>query len=366
MRHMINRILSAYSGQGRFWLILGIVALIVDAAISYQYGKSLTILHGLGFALVAVFFALLPDAAYSEIENRRIASGLAMGALCIPLGTVAFYSHLGYGAGVRMGDMQQTGVQNVRFDDAREKVADNKRNLKLWTTQLDELRAASPWVATVNADGLRAQLAPMDKSIEIETRRGGCGPKCQKLMAAKADIEDRIGKAEQRANLEKQIAATQKLVDNYREASANTEYRSSAVVNQNNVAAQLFLAMTGAEPDKAIKPDEVTSSFTSIFIAGGGSLAFMIMAPVGFFLAGRNRHREAPMSALPEIVRPEPPAWPAAATETRSLNPVHEQLEALKAQLASLAGGVKDVRLNVVQSGVRPTYEALCAQRGLA
>lgn len=289
MRTTIRNIFAAYTGPGRFWLSLGIVALIVDASISYQYGISLTTLHGLGFALVAIFFALLPDAAYSEIESKRIASGVVMAALCVPLGIVAFYSHLGYGAGVRVGDMQQTGVQNVRYDDAREKVADNKRNVSIWTDQLAELTKQAPWAATVNPDGLKAQLASADKSIELEGKRGGCKSRCLALMKAKAGLQERIATAERATDLQTRIAATQRLIDGYREAAAKTDFRSSPVVNQNNVAAQLFLAVTGAGADKAIKPDEVTSSFTSIFIAGGGSLAFMLMAPVGFFLAGRNR-----------------------------------------------------------------------------
>lgn len=297
MPQTVSRVLSAYNGPGRFWLILGVVALIVDAAISYQYGKSLTTLHGLGFALVAVFFALLPDAAYSEVESRRYASGIVMGLLCIPLGVVAFYSHLGYGAGVRLGDMQQTGVQNVKYDDARGKVEDNKRNVSLWTEQLADLTKLAPWAATVNPDGLKAQLASADKAIELETKRGGCKTKCLERMKEKASLEERIATAERATDLQKRIEATQRLIDGYREASAKTEFKSSAVVNQNNVAAQLWLAMTGAEPDHAINPDATTASFTSIVIAGGGSLAFMIMAPVGFFLAGRNRIRAEPRSA---------------------------------------------------------------------
>ncbi|TXG78430.1 hypothetical protein E6Q11_01035 [Candidatus Dojkabacteria bacterium] len=345
MSSTIKSILNAYTGVGRFWLCVGVAALAVDAAISYKYGISLTLLHGLGFALVAIFFALLPDAAYSEIESKRVASGIVLGLLCVPLGIVAFYSHLGYGAGVRLGDMQQTGAQNIRYDDAREKVADNKTNLALWTKQLDELRTASPWVATVNADGLRAQLPAMNKAIELETKRGGCGPKCQSLMEAKAAQEDRIAKAEQRVDLEKRIAATQVLVDKYREASAGTELRSSAVVNQNNVAAQLFLAFTGAAPDQAIKPDEITASFTSLFIAGGGSLAFMIMAPIGFFVAGRNRKA----SGEDDATRPE--VAPTRANVSTGINPVNAQLETLQERVADAFKAKADSSRTVAQFG---------------
>lgn len=295
---------SCFTTTGKVWLTLGLVALVVDAAISYSYGISLTFWHAAGFALVAVFFALLPDAAYSEIEHRRIASGLALSALCVPLGMVAFYSHLGYGAGVRMGDMQQTGVQNTKHSDARKQVEDNEANLKMWREHLDKLTAENPWAATVNPDGLKEQAATLGQTVDAERARGGCGPKCMGFMKTKADLEARIGVAEQASKLASQIEATQRKVDQYREASANVAYTSSAVVNQNNVAAQLFLAFTGAEPDKAIDPDSVTTSFTSIFIAGGGSLAFMIMAPVGFFVAGRNRikgREESAVTALSAI-----------------------------------------------------------------
>jgi hypothetical protein len=280
---------DGYTQIGRFWLSLAIVALVVDACISYQYGITLTTLHGLGFALVAVFFSLLPDAAYSEFESKRFASGLALGCLCVPLGVVAFYSHLGYGAGVRLGDMQQTGVQNTKFDDARKSLTSDRTNLDMWRKQLNELEAANAWTATIKADGLRAELAPVDKAIELEANRKGCKTKCQKLMEKKADLEGRIAIAEKSEDLTKRIEATQRIIDTKTAEAAKSEYKSSSVVNQNNIAAQLWLAVTGAAPSDAIKPDETTSSFTSIVIAGGGSLAFMLMAPIGFFVAGRNR-----------------------------------------------------------------------------
>lgn len=284
---------AGYSSIGKFWLTLGIAALIVDAAISYQYGVTLTRLHGFGFALVAIFFALLPDAAYSEFEHRRIGSGVAMAALCVPLGMVAFYSHLGYGAGVRLGDMQQTGVHNAKFDDTRASLASDRTNIELWRKQLAELLEQNAWAASVKADALRSQVATWDKAIENETKRGGCKSKCEAKMRERDALNERIGKIEQVEDLNKRIEATQRIIDGKtKEASAAT-YESSSVVNQTNVAAQLYKALfTDAKAEDAINPDAVTASFTNIFIAGGGSLAFMIMAPVGFFLAGRFRRSQ--------------------------------------------------------------------------
>lgn len=288
---------AGYSSIGKFWLTLGIAALVVDAAISYQYGITLTRLHGFGFALVAIFFALLPDAAYSEFEHRRIGSGVAMAALCIPLGMVAFYSHLGYGAGVRLGDMQQTGVHNAKFEDTRDSLKSDRTNIDMWRKQLAELLEQNAWAASVKADALRSQVATADKAIELETKRGGCKSKCEAKMRERDAINERIGKIEQVEDLNKRIEATQRIIDGKTKEASVATYESSPVVNQNNVAAQLFLAFTGAAPESAINPDNVTASFTNIVIAGGGSLAFMIMAPVGFFLAGRYRRREEDIAA---------------------------------------------------------------------
>lgn len=280
---------AGYTSIGKFWLTLGIAALIVDAAISYQYGITQTTLHGLGFALVAIFFALVPDAAYSEIESKRIGSGIALTALCVPLGMVAFYSHLGYGAGVRVGDIQQTGVQNTKFEDQRIALESDRANLDMWRKQLEELKSQNAWAASVTADGLRANLESAQKAIDLEARRGGCKSKCLALMEKKASLEDRIATSERVDDLTKRIEATQRIIDKKTSEVASIDFKSSSVVNQTDVAAQLFLAFTGAAPDEAIKPNTVVRSFTNIVIAGGGSLAFMIMAPVGFFVAGRNR-----------------------------------------------------------------------------
>jgi hypothetical protein len=168
-----------------------------------------------------------------------------------------------------------------------------------------ELIEANGWTATTTADALRAQVAVAQKDIDLEAARKGCKQKCRDRMKEKADLESRIAVMEKSLDLTTRIeAATRKIEQLTKEASAS-EYVSSSVVNQNNVAAQLWLAFTGATPENAVNPDAVTSSFTSIVIAGGGSLAFMIMAPVGFFVAGRNRVPAGSYSYQAPIARHE-------------------------------------------------------------
>jgi hypothetical protein len=310
---------DTFSPLGKFWLTLGIAALIVDAAISFKYGISQSTLHGLGFALVAIFFALVPDQAYTEIEKRRYASGITLGLLCVPIGVIAYYSHLGYGASLRVGSIQQTGVSNAKFEDK----VDNTKKLNDKIAFLEQRRAnldaemnalvgtkVGGWAVTVRPSSAAELQGAIDaKTLERdqEAKRGGCKGRCLARQQELGHLQALQAKAKEIETNESQHVATLNALASARTEVAATEYTSDSVTNQTNVAAQIYLAFTGEDPAKAIKPDTVVASFVNLFIAGGGALAFMLMAPIGFFIAGRNR---LPESAMPARHR--------AMTETRA------------------------------------------------
>lgn len=356
MFKLIKTALAAWYGgfttTGKFWLTLGIVSLIVDAAIAYQFGVTMTTLHGLGFALVAIFFALVPDASYTECENKRWGSGIALGLLCIPLGAVAFYSHLGYGAGVRVTDIQQTSVQNAKFEgrvDDTKKLEGQISNFEKRRDALDAEMATlvnvkvGEWAVTTRP----SSAAELDGAIDAkklerdqEAKRGGCGNNCLKRNQELAHLTALRAKAAEIETNEKQHAAAVEGLSKARQTVADTDYASSSVVNQTNVAAQIFLAFTGADPDKAINPDSTTASFTNIFIAGGGSLAFMLMAPIGFFVAGRNRKPEVAYEPDPVGADVDHPQF-TTAREVMAARPDASRLSPKLVTLRELAYGTK-------------------------
>jgi hypothetical protein len=348
VRALIRNWFNQYTAHGKFWLALGLFALGVDAAISYQFGISMTTLHGLGFALVAVFFALVPDASYTEYEHGRIGPALGLSALCIPLGMVAFYSHLGYGAGVRVGDIQQTSVQNAKFEDKVDNTKKLNEDIEFFKKRrdaLDQEMAAlvstkvGAWSVAVrpsSAAELDGAVAAKTMERDQEASRGGCKSQCLNREKELAHLTALRAKAKEIEDNEAQHAAAVVGLTNARQQVAETSYTSSRVVNQTNVAAQLFLAMSGAGADKSIDPDKVTTSFTNIFIAGGGSLAFMIMAPVGFFLAGRYRLKEA-MDVDEPVAAPVARAHAPAIAKPRSyasLLDISPELRALRTAAA--------------------------------
>lgn len=309
---------AGFTTIGKFWLTLGIAALIVDAAISFQYGITQTTWHALGFALVAVFFAVLPDAAYTEIESRRYASGIVLTVAAGWLGTVAFYSHIGYGAGVRVGSIQQTTVQNAKFEDKvdntaklNEKIATLEQRRKALDEEMTALVATkvNGWAVTVRPSSAAELQGAIDaKTLERdqEAKRGGCKSNCLKRQQELGHLQALQAKAKEIETNEAQHTATLEALAKARTAVAESNFVSDTTTNQTNVAGSLFLLSKGESAEKIVKPDSLTTTVVNLVIASGGALAFMIMAPIGFFVAGRNRinAREITMTAAGGWVKP--------------------------------------------------------------
>lgn len=311
---------DSFTPVGQFWLALGGVALFVDAAIAFKYGWTQTTLHAAGFALCAIFFAFLPDQAALMWEQRKRLASLAVWTICVPLGAMAYWSHLGYGAGVRVGDIQQTGVQNNIHKAVNKSVDSEEKNLENWRNQLaskererDALRAANPWAAKTSPDALKADIANMEGDM-LFARSKQCANVtlkdsrsfCDRLTALRKQLGEfnQMNKiAADIDSLNGQIAGTQRVIDGKIKEAKGTEFKSSSVVNQVSVAGQLYLAFSGAKPEDTLEPDRVTTSYANILITAGGSLAFMLMAPLGFYVAGRNRKH---VLAMPVEITPAP------------------------------------------------------------
>lgn len=216
----------------RIALIAGTLLAVTSMALSLEYGLQVN----LGFALACVTVSFLASYVLpmiwevQKVSPRVAGFGVVVAAAIIGGDIIQNASTLGVH---RVSDVQTATVQQTRFDDARAKVVENRENLAMWKAQLAKLTTDNAWSATVKADGLRAQLEAASLAIEQESRRGGCGPRCLALTREKNDLENRIATVELREDLTKRIEATQRLVDQYREASAATEAGSSAIATQN-------------------------------------------------------------------------------------------------------------------------------------
>lgn len=322
---IVGRYVGQFTPLGQLFLILGAGALIVDAGMSYAFGSSMSKWHAIGFALCAFFLAFLPDAAYREYEHRRRGTAAILGALCLPLGIVAYYTHVGYTVGQRVMDADTAQVQNAKYDDTRESVEEGKRSLKLAEARLKELEAANAWAPTVTATALRAQIETHQKAVDLEAARGGCKAKCKIEMDKLATLNARIAILEERTTLTDKIDATKRWLDTARTQAKGAEKKTSQAVNQNKFVSQLVLAYAGADTEAALNPDATTQNFVQIFISAMVALVGIIMAPVGMFVAGRNRRdaHEVIFPATKSVIDP-------AGIHTREIHTVHDPLVAAK------------------------------------
>ena len=112
--------------------------------------------------------------------------------------------------------------------------------------------------------------------------------------------DDKLNKfLKDQATKKAQIEATKKVLDGARKTADTAEHRDSLNVAVAQTMAQIVNLVRGASPTDAVKADEVSMRMATLGSAGLGSFALLVLAPVGFFLAGRRRKPEDDISHEP-------------------------------------------------------------------
>jgi hypothetical protein len=347
-----------YTPFGQMLWILALVAIGVDAGISYQFGSTLSSLHAIGFGLVALAFCILPDVAAMEWRKGQKTTAGWIVAACVPLGCVALLTHVGYSASIRVGDMQQSDVSNVKYEDTRAAVKDAEGKIKFFTERIAALKDANPWVTTVSAEGLKAQEPALEEAITQETRRGGCGPKCLTLKKELADVMERAGKAEDLAKHESMLLAAQTGLDKARATAKATDYVSSTAVNHTDTLFKA-LSLVRFQPVDNVTVSEREATNTGIM--GMSSLAFLLLAPIFYLSAGLNRRP----GVLDAWIHGKDPSNEVEAFKARGPFAVHEP----KFAMHEPNGGHLDSRFEITdERGVNELKKAFAshADRALA
>jgi len=256
-------------------LYVGIPALAVAVAMTFQYGKSMSFLHAVCLGLLTIAGSIIWPYV-KHIRTDKIASNAfrCVGALFL---AVELFSHLGYTVGTRVMEAETTGITNAVYENNQAAAKDDAANLELWRKQLKDLTEQNAWAATVKADALRSQLETADKAIANETARGGCKSKCEAKMRERDAIAEKVGKVEKVEDLTKRIEATQRILDGKRTAANKTEFKTSAVVAQTGFVAQLAT--------QSLDPDKASLTWTTIAIGFLVSLVSTFLAPVMFSIA---------------------------------------------------------------------------------
>jgi len=296
---------------------LGLGLTIVSAALTGLFGLTmasnyvLAVLLALGLIGATIASAYVwPFVADAWRSRSYVAAGLltAFGVLVTTTDATTNFGSLSWQRG---GNISDAKVSEIKYDDSRAKVTENRANLELWKGHLAKLEGENAWIATVTADALRANLAASDEAIRQESKRGGCGPKCLKLKETKAELEKNIALAEQKADLTKKIEATQALVDKYREESATVEKVESGAQLQNVALASMFTI--------SLDPSEAAQHWTDKGVTWLVAL-FLTFGAMGCNFIGWNGSVTGGKASAPRSV---------AMTETRAK--IEDRYEEIKA-----------------------------------
>lgn len=288
MLKVFKEMFGELSAWGRFWLYLGLGALVTAGAMSFSFGYEISLKHALFLTILSGVAAFLPEAAYSQWEQGRRIVAVILAVIAVPTLVIEFYTHAGYTAGLRGSNIETAMVQNTVWTGSQDAVAEDKSSLKMWRDQLAKLKEEHAWAGTVKAEGLRAQLETAQKAVELEAARGGCKSKCLAEMKKKADIETRISIAEKASDLERRIEATQRILDKKRDVAATTEHKSSAVDHQNRFLAKAVAFVSGG----SFKPTEIMTEGAEQTVNLAMALAGTGLPALALFIAGLYRRRD--------------------------------------------------------------------------
>lgn len=288
MKAALRSLFNSFTPFGKFWLALGLAALVAAAWMSFSVGWKMTAAHAVFLAILSFVTAFIPDAAYRAWEERKRGVAIALSLLAAPLFVIEFGQHAAYTAGIRGNDLAITKVQNIKYDDGRADVEEAKKTLAIFEKRLVDLQAANAWAPTVTADALRAKLASLNLAIEQEAARGGCKAKCLARTQERDDTASRIAVLERVDETTQKIEATKKVIASAREKSSHIEHKSSQTEHMN-----AFLSKAAAFVGKGeLKPDAYVEEGTQLSANLAMALAGTGLPAMALFVAGLYRRPE--------------------------------------------------------------------------
>jgi len=237
------------------WVAL--VLALVSALMTFKFG-----IHQSSDPIISWALAIgLPGAAFASAyawpmiseEVRRV--GWRASAIPLAIGVLVtgtdITTNFGSIAWQRLTNVSDSNIKNIRYDDARTSIKDNTALRAEFKTSRALLVERNEWAGTVTAVSLRGQLPAIDEKIKQEAANIRCGPLCLRYKQQRAALMDKIGKVEKIENLDKRIAAIDRVLAGMRSKSATLEKPVSAIDSQNvSLASMVSLSREPTENAK--------------------------------------------------------------------------------------------------------------------
>ena len=302
--------------------ILAISALIGDLWLSAKFGASIS--WEMTFVMAAISLAsglLLVIAGYFySIGAKPLGIGLAI--VWVPVFMFNIMSNMGVATSNRMIDVQQARWQNAKADEVIKGSAETEAQVKFFLKRRIELRdrlaqltqtKVGDWsVATAPSSPESLNGAINAKKLEVanESKRGGCGPKCEARTNELAHLSNLQAMAADIQRNEQQLAATKRGLANARAKMDTVTTVQSGTANQSTLYAKLMHWTSSPTAGQIESANEGTGVFTAIILA---------LVASAFTLASAYPHlveaaRLGPMGGFIPAPRPQAPPMSHAST----------------------------------------------------
>jgi len=302
---------------------------VISCGMSAWFGaqQSHYFLAAVGMALFLGGISVLSDFAWLLVRDHRheigkmwstsVVAGICFALFCNVFNLASNFGSVGFTRGVAS---QEAEMQNVRYDDGRQKIADLEAKKKLLESRMSKLEATKGWTGMKPSAAYDGEIEAQNLAVEVEGKRGGCKARClaekQKLAELEANKAVAMAHEQDRAMLTATIEGLAAL----RNEQATVEKGANGGQWQNVEFASFFTA--------SLEPTETAQAWTSRWLVWG--MAFMLaFGGMGAHYYGNSSPRMAS--------GPTPPAQPHAATEkaTDEASAMLRDLQALMARQAS-------------------------------
>jgi hypothetical protein len=244
---------------------LGMAAMVFDTWLSGKFGWTISLDMAAIFGLVSLASGVLLviAAAFLRSGHKQLAYGIA--AAWVPIFGFNVMSNMGVATANRMTDVQQASFQQAKVAGMQMVSTTNEADVKRWQERLVSLN----WAPSITAEMARAQLAEKQAAADRESKRGGCGSKCEAIKREVVELQRQIGAIEERAKINEQIAATKRVIERKQAELATADAGISQAANQAGFFAKVMLGSLYSAPgsqDVAVA-NEGMGVFTALVLA---------------------------------------------------------------------------------------------------
>jgi hypothetical protein len=276
----------------RYFRIAALVCSAASAVLTFSFGMHQNPNAVLALALAAFLVAcslasdyiiLFVTESWKRGSRIAVAGMVAAGAFVFSLNLMSNIGSVGW---QKDATVTEAKMQTTNYTDIGVTIAKAEDNERIYANRIKQLSEANGgWVTSVTADALRARIPGLELAIERESKRGGCGPKCQDRTNERDEVASRIGVIEEINKSEAMLTATRQALAKLRNERSQQKPAVAAADSQS----QFFASLIRFD----LKPSDDAKAWTSVGMSSWLAIGLCI-APILFGFIGWRTEPDAP------------------------------------------------------------------------